>query len=72
MINVEFLKGQISKKSDSELKRCYNLYTELASKSVRDEVYRTLLENELARRESAGGCGFFTTDPAATRTRASR
>ena len=72
MINVEYLKGQIAKKPDSELKKCYSLYSELQSKNVRDEVYRTLLENELARRESAGECGFYTTDPAATRIRASR
>lgn len=54
MINVEFLRSRISQKSDSELQRCHSLYSELQSKSVRDEVYRTLLEDELARRESAG------------------
>ena len=58
MINVDFLKGQIAKKSDFELKKCYSLYSELQSKNVRDEVYRTLLENELARRESAGSVVF--------------
>ena len=54
MINVEFLKGQIAKKSTSDLKKCISLYTDLKSRSVRDEVYTSLLEQELDRRQSAG------------------
>ena len=54
MINVEFLKSQISKKTTAELKRCVSLYSDLKSRSVRDEVYSSLLEQELARRECRG------------------
>lgn len=55
MINIEFLKGQIAKKPTSELKKCVKLYSDLKSRSVRDEVYTSLLEQELDRRTSAGG-----------------
>ena len=55
MINVEFLKKQIAKKPTSELKKCIKLYEEVKTRSVRDEVYTSLLEQELDRRKSAGG-----------------
>lgn len=57
MINVDYLRAQIAKKPTPELKRCVKLYSDLKSRSVRDEVYTSLLEQELDRRTSAGGCG---------------
>ena len=55
MINVDYLRAQIAKKPTAELKKCVKLYEEVKSRSVRDEVYTSLLEQELDRRRSAGG-----------------
>ena len=45
------IKRDIAEMEDTDLLEKYELYLELISKSLSDEIYLTLLENELCSRE---------------------